>query len=822
MYKNYFIVAFRNFSRNKVFTSINVLGLAIGISAALVIYLIVYFDFSFDRFHKDGDRIYRVVSDMNFSGEPYHNSGVPYPLPAATRNEVTGIEDVTAFYLYYKPKVSPQNTVNLKPLVLKDQPTTIFADDHYFKFFSYQWLAGSPKTALSEPFRVVLSETVAKTYFPNLNNGQIIGKQVIYNDSVKTTVSGIVKDLDKTTDFTFKQFISLATVPASGLKDNMGADQWGSTNSASQCFLKLSKGAQIPHIEKELEVLKNKYRKDDKVSGTTQYHLQPLSDVHFNADYDNFSQRQAHKPTLYGLLVVALFLLLLGCINFINLTTAHASKRAKEIGIRKTLGSSKKQLIVQFLSETFLLTLIAAVLSAVLTPLILKVFADFIPPELHFNFFHQPNLILFLVLLVITVSLLSGFYPALVLSGYQPVSVLKNQAFTHSGKTRKAWLRKTLTISQFVIAQVFIMATLIVSKQIHYSLNKDLGFKKDAIMYFGVPSNFNSSRLNVPDRKRFVLLDKLKNIPEIKRVSLAGPPPASDNTMSGTIVYKDGKKEISTNVYFKWADSNYIPLYKMKLLAGKNLQASDTAKELIINETYAHILGFQNPQDAIGKMLFWEPKNNPIVGVVKDFNQRSLHEPIKPIAITAAANNGWTIHIALQPQNADGTVWKTAINKIQKVYKELYPEDEFDYKFVDESIAAFYKSEQNISKLLKWATGLCILISCLGLLGLVMYTTNLRTKEVGIRKVFGASVSQIITLISKDFIKLVLIAFLIATPLAWWAMYKWLQNFAYRTNISWWIFLASGLAIIIVSLITLSVQTIKAAIANPVKSLRTE
>ncbi|MEJ7680658.1 MAG: ABC transporter permease [Segetibacter sp.] len=246
MYKNYFIVAFRNFWRNKIFTTINVLGLAIGISAALVIYLIVYFDFSFDKFHKDGNRIYRVVSDMNFSGEPYHNSGVPFPLPSATRNEVTGIEDVTAFYLYYQPKVSPENPVNSKPLVFKDQPATIFADDHYFKFFSYQWLAGFPKTALSEPFRVVLSETVAKTYFPNLNNQQIIGKQVVYNDSVKTTVSGIVKDLDETTDFTFKQFISLATVQASGLKDNMGANQWGSTNSASQCFLKLSKGAQIP------------------------------------------------------------------------------------------------------------------------------------------------------------------------------------------------------------------------------------------------------------------------------------------------------------------------------------------------------------------------------------------------------------------------------------------------------------------------------------------------------------------------------------------------------------------------------------------------
>lgn len=820
MYKNYFIVALRNSLRHKIFTTINVFGLAIGISAALVIYLIVYFDFSFDKFHKDGNRIYRVVSDMNFSGEPYYNSGVPFPLPAATRNEVTGIKDVTAFYLYYQPKVSIENTANTKPLVFKSQPSVIFADDHYFKFFSYQWLAGLSQTALREPFQVVLSENVAKTYFPNLKNQQIIGKQIVYNDSIKTTVSGIVKDLTETTDFTFKQFISLATVPASGLKNNMAIEQWSSTNSASQCFLKLAKGTQALHIETKLEALKNKYRKDDKDAGTVNYHLQPLSDIHFNPHYDTFNQRQAHVPTLYGLFAVALFLLLLGCINFINLTTAQASQRTKEIGIRKTLGSSKKQLIIQFLSESFLLTLIATIFSSLLTPLILKVFADFIPPELHFDFFHQPYLILFLVSLVITVSLLSGFYPAFILSGYQPVTVLKNQTFKHSGKTRKAWMRKTLTISQFVIAQVFIMATLVVSKQIHYSLNKDLGFKKDEIIYFNVPFNF--SNFDIPDKKRLVLLDKLKTIPEINMISMGGPPPASISTMSGPIVYKDGKKKINTNVYFKYADPNYIPLYKMKLLAGRNLQASDTTKEYIINETYAHLLGFQNPQDAVGKMLFWEPKNAPIIGIVKDFNQTSLHEPVKPIALTAAANNGYTFHIALQPQNAGDNTWKTAISKIEKIYKELYPEEDFSYKFVDESIAAFYKSEQNISQLLQWATGLCILISSLGLLGLVMYTTSLRTKEVGIRKVFGASVSQIITLISKDFIKLVLIAFLIATPIAWWAMNKWLENFAYRTNISWWIFLVSGLSIIIVSVITLSAQTIKVATSNPVKSLRTE
>ncbi|MEJ7684804.1 MAG: FtsX-like permease family protein [Segetibacter sp.] len=303
---------------------------------------------------------------------------------------------------------------------------------------------------------------------------------------------------------------------------------------------------------------------------------------------------------------------------------------------------------------------------------------------------------------------------------------------------------------------------------------------------------------------------------------MGGAPPASGNTMSGIVTYKDGKKEISTDVYFKYADPNYIPLYQIKLLAGSNLQPSDTTKEFIINETYARILGFQHPQDAVGKILEWSNQKVPVAGVIQDFNQKSLHEPIKPVALTAAANNSYTFHIALQPLNADGNSWKTTISKMQNAFKEVYPDGDFDYHFFDESIAEFYKSEQNISRLLTWATGLAILISCLGLLGLVIYTTNNRLKEIGVRKVLGASVSQIVLLLSGDFIRLVLIAFVIAAPIAWWAMSKWLDNFAYRTSISWWIFALSLLSIVLASIITLSIQTIKAAMANPVKSLRTE
>jgi putative ABC transport system permease protein len=314
----------------------------------------------------------------------------------------------------------------------------------------------------------------------------------------------------------------------------------------------------------------------------------------------------------------------------------------------------------------------------------------------------------------------------------------------------------------------------------------------------------------------------LHTIPEIAMASLSSNAPSSSGTSSETMKYRDGKKEIETDVQEKYGDTNYIKLYGIKLLAGRNLSQSDTAKEILINETYMHILGFQNPQNVIGKYIDWNNKQVPVVGVVGDFNQKSLHEPIKPLLITSDIRNEGLINMLLQPQNADGTTWSNAIEKTKKAFKVIYPNDDFYYGFFDEDIAKYYTQEQNISSLLKWATGLAVFISCLGLLGLVMYTTTQRTKEIGVRKVLGATVSQLVTLLSKDFVRLVLIAFVIATPLAWLGMNQWLQNFAYRTNISWWIFGAAGLLMIVVAFITLSFQTIKAAIANPVKSLRTE
>jgi len=820
MFKNYFKTAWRNLKRNKTYSAINILGLAIGISASLVIYLLVNYHFTFDKFEKNGDRIYRVVSVFGFSGEVYHNSGVPDPMANSIKEELTGLELTAPFRTWddedAEMKISLPEEGKKNQLTFKHQKNIVFADSNYFNLVDYEWVAGSPKASLNKPYQTVLTQSAAALYFPDLKAYQIIGKQIYFNDTVKTTVTGVMEDLTENTSFTFKTFISYATLEHTSLKPE-NWESWDDTNGAQQLFVKLSTGTSAKHIEKQIAGLYNKYKKREPEDHSKTWHtLQPLSDLHFNANYNAYSLPVVSIGTLYSLLAVAAFLLILGCINFINLTTAHASQRAKEIGIRKTMGSSRKQLIFQFFCETFLLTFIATLLSVCLTPVILKAFSGFIPESLHFNLTSQPTILIFLSLLIIVVTLLSGFYPALILSGYKPVLVLKNQAYSNTGKTRTVWLRKSLTISQFVIAQFFIMATILVSKQISYSLNKDMGFKKDAIIFFN--TNFYDTVVS----HKYIMVDKLRAIPEIAMVSLSNNPPSSNSTWSGIMKYKDGKKEIEADVQQKYGDTNYIKLYHLKLLAGNNFVQSDTVKEVLVNETFARVFGFQQPQQAVGKYITLSDKQIPIAGVIADFNQQSLHEAIKPMAIGSWGNIAHTINVGLQPQNASGTTWKTAISRIEKAFKETYPKDDFEYKFFDEEIAKYYDAEKNISRLLIWATGLAIFISCLGLLGLVIYTTTQRTKEIGVRKVLGASVAQIVTLISKDFLLLIAVAFVVAAPLAWIGMSKWLQNFADHTDISWWIFGLGGIIMIILALGTLGFQTIKAAIANPVKSLRSE
>ncbi len=823
MIKNYFKIAFRGFWKHKLFTLINILGLSIGISAALVIYLVVYFDFTFDNFHKDGTRIYRVVTNYTYQGLPGYNPGLCGPMFGAVKTDVSGLGVAAPILKLSSPNVisfhndKPESTIRL-------QQDVVLADENYFKLFNYKWIAGSVTTSLNAPYQVVLTTAQAKIYFPSLSFDQISGKTIMY-DSIKTTVSGIVEPLKGNTDLSFHDFISYSTAFANAdLKSQLRLHNWGGTNFNAQLFVKLSPNISTLQIEHQLdEILKRNYQPGPDQKGNTHtFYLQPLSDIHFNENYGTFGAgRVANKTTLYELLAIALFLLLLGCINFVNLTTAQSAQRAKEIGIRKTMGSSRRQLILQFLSETFFITLIAVVVSIGLAPLILKLFGGFVPAGVNANLVNRPDIVIFLAGLTVLVSLLSGFYPALILSGYQPVQVLKNQSLSKTNTTRNAWLRKSLTVTQFIIAQFFIMTTILVARQIHYALHKDLGFKKDAILLVNSPSK------NRQVAATTLFMDKLRAMAQIELVSNGHDAPTSDITNSTEATYRDGKKEIKIeDMAEKFGDSNYIRLYHIKLLAGRNLQTDDIDKAILINQTFAKRIGFHEPREAVGKTIdnFNGDARMQIVGVVSDFHQESLHSEIAPLVILTSSDPNFTgtFHIALKSQTPKGDEWKQAIAGIEKVWRQVYPDDAFDYRFFDESVARLYTTEQQASTLLTWATGLSILISCLGLLGLVVYTTNQRTKEIGVRKVLGASVLQIVRLLSSEMAYLILLAFAIVTPIAWWAMNRWIQNFADHTSISWWIFILSGAGMLVTALFISGFQTVKAALANPASSLRTD
>lgn len=814
MLLNYLKVAFRNIWKNKVFSLINIVGLSIGLCTAFVIGAIIYHDLTFDTFHPDGNRIYRVTSHFtNPEGEAF-NRGVAVPVANALRDNVSGVETVVKFFNTYIQKIRTEVSEN----VYRNTDDIIYTDKSYFELFKYKWLAGTPKNVLSNPKEVVLTQSRMAKYFPEVLPQRAIGKTLVYNDSIVVKVVGIVEDFKGRTDFNFKEFLSLKTAAYSPMKDMILSDAWNNTNSATQVFIKIADKGKTESIQDQLSALAKEHADEELVSYGMyrNFGLQPLTDIHFNADFGIFNNNNnlANKKVLFSLVLVALFLLLLGGVNFINLNTAQATKRSKEIGIRKTLGSSKKQLILQFLGETFLLTMAAALVSFFLATLLLQVFSDFIAHGVSLELFTSPKLLLTVGVLLVLTTLLSGFYPALVLSNFKPISVLKHQGLQ---KQVKSPLRKYLTVFQFLIAQIFVIATLLVGKQINFLMTKDMGIKTESNVYVRAWHDIDLS-------KRIVLLNEIKSIPLVTQVSLGSNPPASNNTNSSIATYLHDGKEIYTPLQLLFGDKNYRRIYDIDLIAGRE-RLNDTIREYIVNETYTKIMGFEHPEEAVGKMIKFSEDAFSIVGVMHDFNQRSLHTDIKPMALVGDSEQGRfsqynTIHFSLDERFKE--LWPDVLNEVEEKWKSVYPEANFELNFMDDTVRQFYEQEQKTSILLKWATGLAILISCLGLLGLVIHTTERRTKEIGIRKVLGASLVQLSLLLSKEFLILVGIAFAIAAPIAWWGLSNWLQDFAYKTNMSWWIFLLSGIAMLLIALGIISIRTIVAANANPVKSLRTE
>lgn len=810
MLRNYIKTTLRHLWRQRLFTILNVLGLAIGISASWIIYRMVDYEFSFDKKQPDSEQIFQVVSrSSNSDGAEGGFAGVSKALLPALSNEVSGLKAVVPMYYRYSETVTI-NKDEEKPLNFDNPEKQVGTLPSYFEMVPYKWLAGNSKTALDAPDKVVLTRSRAQKYFPNMSAQSVLGKTIVYSYTLTVVVSGVVDDLGYPSSFDAQEFFAISS-------QDIASDSWGSRNSNDLIYVKTEKGGSPISILQQLNAINELHNKEDfeKYNFKLWYEFLPLADKHFAVEYGS-NTRTANKKVLYGLIGIAGFLLALACINYINLSTAQIPQRAKEIGIRKTLGSTPAKLINRFLGETLVITLLAIVLSFLFSFLAFRLFSDFIPEGMQ-DFVNYKGMVIFGVLLIVTVTLLSGIYPAWLITRVQTVNVLKGQVEKISGGIRFN-LRKSLIVFQFVVAQIFIISAVIIGQQLRYSLNKDLGFNHEAVLTIDVPYKIHTDEHF--KAKQFVLKQELEKHPEITAVAL-GDLPMSDGFRAAVLFYQSDTGRIQQQVMFKNVDTDFMDLYNIPLLAGRNLQESDTIREYIINEVALKAFGFSTPESAIGKHLVgYGDRDLPITGVVRDFHEFSTKSSIEPAAFFLEKADLSTLNIKLPPSQPDQ--WEKAIQVIETEWKKIYPGVPFEYKFYDETIASLYEQERNTSKLVGAATGITIFISCLGLFGLATLTAFQRTKEIGIRKVLGATVTGIVKILSKDFVKLVLIAIVIASPIAWWAMNQWLQDFVYRVEIQWWMFVLAGTIAVFIALLTVSSQAIKAAIANPVDSLRDE
>jgi len=826
MLKNYWLVAIRKLLRHKAHSIINILGLTIGIASCLIIWLLTRFELSYDNFHPGGDRIYRVVASTREAAQADFKplGGMIPPLPMALRGELTGCDAVSGFY-----NISPTVTIPMSPGTASapgrparkfDRPDEgspspiIVAEPQYFKVFAYQWLAGSPDYSLDEPFRVVLTEKHLHRYFGKISPQDAIGRLVIYNDSIRTTISGIVKDFEGNTDFGFQDFISISTVPHSALSNfiNLGPEAWGWWDRSPQAFVKLHPGTSPAQVERQFPAFQKKYFQPAAHPENTRLSLQPLHDIHFNEAWTDKYSRRTSLRTLYGLMGVAVFILLLAIINFVNLSSAQQLQRAKEIGIRKVLGSRRKDIIYQFLGETLVLTFIAVALSLAITPLALAALHRWLPPGLTMNL--SGSTLLFLSALMVGTALLAGWFPARALSALLPVLSLKGQITRTTTPNR--FLQRGLIVFQFTISLVFIIATFIVVRQLHFMLDSDLGFDKDAILSLTPTGDFGPKDLKA-------LEQELRLLPGIARVSRDLDAPEAESHW-GTKIKLTGPGDHKASASLEICEPDYLPLYGLRIIAGRNLYPSDTIREVLINETCARELGFVRPEDALGKLVTtgFGGKGGPIVGIVEDFHSESLHKAIPPFFFTAAEQPVSGLSIRLAPNNRRPEAISATLARIERIWHRVLPNEKFTYHFFDEEIAKAYEKEQRMAALLIVAMGISIAISCMGLLGLASFAAEQRGKEISIRKVLGASVGRIVALLTANFLWPVALAIVIATPVAWYCMHAWLQDFVYRVSVPWWIFGLAGLGAIGIALLTVGYQAVRAALTNPVEKLRGE
>ena len=727
-----------------------------------------------------------------------YRSGVPFPVTLGLRTDFPQLTNAAAISGDNNVQVDIAETDGSVKKKFKE-PYVFTAEPQFFKIFNFPLAAGSINS-LNEPNTVLLTKDVAVKYFGNWRNA--MNKTLhIYGQNMK--VAGILKNPPANTDFQLSVVVSYAT-----LTHNLDMNDWGSISDNNYCFVQLNKDYSGQRFDKLLAGFVDKHIKP--VNPNYDLSLQPLNEIHYDERFGNFTGRTFSKDLILALSLIALFLLIIACVNFINLTTAQAINRAREVGVRKALGSNRIQLVWQFLGETGVTTLIALLLSLAVVFLCIPFMNNLLDIHLSTVVLHSSKFILFMLSALIVVTILSGFYPALVLSGFKSVNVLKGVLPDHNSKGIS--LRRGLVILQFVIAQALIIGTLVVASQMNYFRTADMGFDKKAVINAGMPGD------SLSRTKTGVLFNELNKVPGIEDVSFSTFTPSAGGGWYTDLRLPDNHSDNPDMIVSMMpADTSFFSLYNLPLVAGRIYYPSDTMREFVVNETVIKKLGIQNPQEAIGKLVNVIGKTCPIVGVVKDFHSNSLRDPIGPIVMTTIKNAYGQANIKINMSKA-----KTVIAAMRNIWDKNYPDYVFEYNFLDQSIAAYYKQENQLAQLYKIFAGIAIFISCLGLYGLISFMGIQRKKEIGIRKLLGAPVRHIVIMLLREFTILISIAFLIAAPIAWYFMHQWLQQYTYRITIGLWFFGTTIISSLIIAWLTVGYTAIKAAIANPVDSLRSE
>jgi putative ABC transport system permease protein len=821
MIKNYFKTAWRNLWKNKTFSLINIAGLAIGMAACLLILQYVSFKLSFDQFNKNAADIYRVYNDRYQNGKLIQHGTITYSAIGKALqddypeviNHARVVPFGTQIIINNEKKIGDQEVLGV--------------DNSFLTMFTYPLVAGDVNSALKDPYTLILSQSSAEKIFDvkGDNFSPLLGKSVLMGtDSMPYKVTGVCKNVPENSHLKFDILAAYTTLYAGNNPNPYKEADYDFTDSDFWHYIQLKHGTNYKKLEAKLPAFSQRHFQGTKVSGTDEkFFLQPLSKAHLYSDFEYEIGRTGSATTVWGLLIIAALIVVIAWVNYINLATAKSMERAKEVGVRKVAGATKQQLIRQFLSESFFINIIALVLAIAVVTLVQQGFNNLIKYELSLSYLFQKGLsgysiTIALTALIITGILVSGFYPAFVLSSFKPILVLKGKYTT---STKGIILRKALVVGQFAITVALIIGSFVVYRQIRFVNAQDLGMNISQMLIIRSPelTNWDSTFIN----RENTFTEELKKIPHVEGAATSWNLPGGETGRSFNVRRIDQDSTVRFTMRHSGISIGYLGLYKIKILAGRDYTYTDfnpnfgKLHNIILNESAIKLLGFKSPQDAIGKTIIrWKTKWD-IIGVINDYHQKSLRYPVEPTMLFPAYSTNSPISVKVQPKDLP-----TTIASIKKKYEAFFPGNLFDYSFLDDRFNAQYANDRLFGKVFAIFSGFAIFIACLGLLGLSLFATAQRTKEIGVRKVLGASVTDIVGLLSKDFIKLVVIAFVIASPAAWFVMNNWLRDFAYRISISWWIFFGAGLLAVLIALFTISFQAIRAAMANPVKSLRTE